>query len=147
MLAHFAGGVEHLKGHAAGPVAFLGGYPEPELATCGLDALPGEVLLATDLFPSALTRTAKYVLPATSAFEKDGTFVNHAGLAQTFPRAVVPPREARAELQLGYDLAGKRGLAQGSAVRKEVAKTVPGLEHLAADKPAKTGKRMELATV
>ena len=147
VLNHFAGGVRHLKDHAAGPVAFLGGYPEPDLAAFGLSGVPGEVLLALDLFPSAITRAAKYALPATTAFEKDGTFVNHAGLAQTFPRSVVPPREARSELQLGYDLAGKRGLAQGSAVRKEVAKTLPGLEHLAADKPAKTGKRMELATV
>ena len=35
----------------------------------------------------------QFVLPATSAFEKDGTFVNHAGLAQTFGRAVRPPVE------------------------------------------------------
>ena len=109
--------------------------------------MPNDILLAIDLFASPLTIAAKYVLPATSAFEKDGTFINHAGLAQTFPRAVVPPKEVRGELQLGYDLAGRRGLAQGAAVRKEVAKTVPGLEHLAAEKPARTGKRLELATV
>jgi NADH-quinone oxidoreductase subunit G len=67
------------------------------------------------------------VLPATSSFEKEGTFVNHAGLAQTFPRAVRPPVEVRTELQLAYDLLGRRGLAQAAAVLAEVAATAPTL--------------------
>ena len=147
VLTHFAGGVSHLNDHAAGPLAFVGGYPDPEHATHGLNGVPGEVLLAVDLFATPITSAAKYALPATSSFEKDGTFVNHAGLAQTFPRSVVPPKEVRSELQLGYDLAGKRGLAQAAAVRKEVAKTLTGLEHLAAEKPPRTGERLQLATV
>jgi len=71
------------------------------------------------------------VLPATASFEKEGTFVNHAGLAQTFPRATRPPVEARSELQLAYDLLGRRGLAQPAAVRAELAAAVPDFAPLA----------------
>ncbi len=147
VLEHFAGEVVHLKDAPAQPVAFLGGYPNPAHATFALSLPPADVLFAQDLFPSAVTRSAKYVVPATSQFEKDGTYISHAGLAQTFPRAVLPPKEARTELQLAFDLLGKRGLVQSAAVRKELAKVLPGLEHLAADKPPRQGRRLELQTV
>ena len=51
--------------------------------------------------PSPVTATATFVLPATSRFEKDGTFVNHAGLAQAFARAVRPPQEVRTRRATG----------------------------------------------
>jgi NADH-quinone oxidoreductase subunit G len=121
---------------------FAGGYPDKLAA----DANAG-VLVAQDLFPSALSAAATFILPATSAFEKDGTFVNHAGLAQTFARAVRPPVEARTELQLAFDLLGRKGLAQAAAIRAELAKEMPEFAALATKNLPTTGVRFELATV
>lgn len=128
-------------------LVFAGGYPNAEWVDSALRAstTAASLIVAIDLFDSKLTKAAKYVLPATTAFEKDGTFVNHAGLAQTFPRAVRPPTEVRSELQLAFDLLGRKGLVQASAVRKEVAASVPGFADLAVEHPPRQGKKIELA--
>ena len=73
---------------------------------------------------------ATYFLPATAAFEKEGTFVNHAGLVQPFARAIRPPVEVRTESQLGFDLLNRKGLAHIPAVRKELAGRFPNLRSL-----------------
>ena len=93
------------------------------------------MLIAQDLFPTLLTASAKIVIPATASFEKDGTFVNHAGLAQSFPRATRPPVEARTELQMAFDLLGRRGLVQANAVRAELAAAIPSFAALAGSVP------------
>ena len=128
---------------------FAGGYPDPEHLA---NLLPGNwrppaLLAVQDLFAGKLTESATFVLPATSAFEKDGTFVNHAGLAQTFPRSVRPPVEARTELQLAFDLLDRRGLVQSPAVRAELARAIPEFTKLAEKNLPATGVRFELATV
>ncbi|HEY1186202.1 MAG TPA: molybdopterin-dependent oxidoreductase [Gemmata sp.] len=116
-----------IAGEALGAMWFVGGYPDKG----HLDALvPTDwkapaLLIAQDLLPTVVTASAKYILPATTVFEKDGTFVNHANYVQTFPRAARPPQETRTELQLAFDLLGRRGLVQPEAVRKELAKAVP----------------------
>ncbi|MFM8271999.1 MAG: molybdopterin-dependent oxidoreductase [Gemmata sp.] len=116
-----------------GAMWFAGGYPDPS----HLDALvPTDwkapaLLIAQDLLPTAVTASAKYVLPATTVFEKDGTFVNHANYVQTFGRAVKPPTEVRNELQLAFDLLGRRGLVQPDAIRTELAGAVPFFRGLA----------------
>ena len=103
--------------------------------------------MVQDLFAEPLTGNATFVLPATSAFEKDGTFVNHGGLAQTFARAVRPPVEVRTELQLAFDLLGRRGLVQAAAIRAELGTAMPEFAALAEREPPSTGMRIELATV
>jgi NADH-quinone oxidoreductase subunit G len=146
VLRHFQGKMIPFAGVVREPLAamwFAGGYPvkeqlEAELPT---DWKAPELLIAQDLFPSLLTASAKYVLPATASFEKDGTFVNHAGLAQAFGRATRPPVEVRTELQLAFDLLGRRGLVQPAAVRAELASAVPFFAPLAADVP-KNGVRL-----
>ncbi len=116
-----------VAGESLSAMWFAGGYPDPS----HLDALipsgwkAPALLVSQDLLPTVVTASAKYVLPATTGFEKDGTFVNHAGYAQTFHRAVKPPVETRTELQLAFDLLGRRGLVQPAAVRAELAKAVP----------------------
>jgi NADH-quinone oxidoreductase subunit G len=134
---------ERVTGEELSAMWFAGGYPDP----AQLDALvpaswkaPG-LLVAQDVLPTVVTASAKYILPATTGFEKDGTFVNHAGYGQTFARAVRPPVEVRGELQLAYDLLGQRGLVQPAAVRKELAGTIRFFAQLApepqpAPKPA-----------
>ena len=63
-------------------------------------------------------------LPAASFAEKDGTYVNHAGLAQVIRRAARSPQEARAEGQVFGDLLERRGLYRAEAVRAEMAREV-----------------------
>jgi NADH-quinone oxidoreductase subunit G len=125
---------------------FAGGYPDRkvvETAFAGWKA-PAQ-LIAQDLFQSTVTAAASIVLPATSSFEKDGTFVNHAGLAQTFTRSVRPPQEARTELQLAFDLLGRKGLVQAASIRAELAKAIPFFAGLAEKNLPANGVRFELA--
>ncbi len=149
VLQHFQGSVTPFAGiGATTAVVFVGGYPEPVTAEALTGVVLPDLLVVQDLFTSPLAKAAKYLLPGTSNFEKDGTFLNHAGYAQTFARAANPPKEVRSELQVACDLAGKRGLAQASAVRKDLAKTFPALAALAEPKAAAKGAaRLELQTV
>jgi NADH-quinone oxidoreductase subunit G len=128
---------------------FAGGYPKPEWVDAAVPAawVAPEYSVVMDLFPSKLTATATVVLPATTAFEKAGTFVNHAGLAQTFPAAVRPPTETKTELQLANDLLGKKGLVQPAAVRADVASAMPAFKSLAEVTLPKSGRKLELTTV
>jgi len=140
VLRHFQGDVvpfTSVVGESLSAMWFAGGYPVKEHAEAALptDWKPPALLIAQDLFPTLLTVAAKYVLPATSAFEKDGTFVNHAGLAQTFPRAVRPPVEVRTELQLAFDLLGRRGLVQPAAIRMELSAALPAFAELGGTSP------------
>ena len=84
-----------------------------------------------DLCKGAATQGAKYVLPAATFAEKDGTFVNHAGLAQHIKLCARPPLECRTEGQLFFDLLGRRGLVQMEQVRKEMAAELPFFAPLA----------------
>jgi NADH-quinone oxidoreductase subunit G len=129
VLKHLQGEVlafSQIAGEALSAMWFAGGYPDP----AHLDALVPSgwkapaLLVAQDILPTVITASAKYILPATTGFEKDGTFVNHAGYAQTFPRAARPPVEVRSELQLAFDLLGRKGLVHPANVRKELAKAV-----------------------
>jgi NADH-quinone oxidoreductase subunit G len=125
---------------------FAGGYPvarEVENALAGGWSAPG-LLVVQDIFPTTLSAAATHVLPATSSFEKDGTYLNHAGLAQTFGRAVRPPQEARTELQLAFDLLGRKGLVQPAVIRAELARAIPAFEGLAAKEMPATGLRFAL---
>jgi NADH-quinone oxidoreductase subunit G len=150
VLKHFQGSVIRFSDAGdASAMWFAGGYPDPKQLAATL--LPGwkapALLAAQDLFLSPMTETATFILPATSAFEKDGTFVNHAGLAQTFARSVRPPVEVRTELQLAFDLLGRRGLVQAATVRTELAKAMPEFKKLAEKELPANGVRFELPTV
>ncbi len=90
-------------------------------------------LVVADLLPSAASARAKYVLPGGSFAEKDGTFVNHANLAQMAKRAIQPPAEARPEGRMLWELNGRRGLFHAASLREEIAKAVPFFAALTAD--------------
>src|SRR5438067_1548716 len=74
-----------------------GGYPAPSPWTDEVAAALGKVgtLVVQDLLPSPVSAKAHYLLPAAAWSEKDGTFINYAGLAQTFRRATHAPGEGR----------------------------------------------------
>ncbi|VTR94403.1 nadh dehydrogenase : Ferredoxin OS=Planctomyces limnophilus (strain ATCC 43296 / DSM 3776 / IFAM 1008 / 290) GN=Plim_3863 PE=4 SV=1: Fer2_4: NADH-G_4Fe-4S_3: Molybdopterin [Gemmata massiliana] len=124
---------------------FSGGYPDKSQldAIVPTDWKAPALLVAQDILPTVVTASAKYILPGTTGFEKDGTFVNHANYVQTFGRAARPPQETRSELQLAFDLLGRRGLVQLDAVRKELARAVPFFGALAPE----TRVALETATV
>jgi NADH-quinone oxidoreductase subunit G len=118
-----------------------GGYPVKGTLDA-FAAKPDDLLLAvTDLFHGPATSHARYVLPAAAFSEKEGTFLNHANLAQGIKRAGRPPQETRAEGQLFADLALRRGLFNAAAVRKELAAEVPYFARLA-DGPGELGVKL-----
>jgi len=88
-------------------------------------------LIVHDMLPSALSDAAAIVIPAAAFSEKDGTYINHAGLAQTTEAGCVPQRGARTDGQIYLDLLGRRGLVRAIEIRKEIGKAVPALAALA----------------
>jgi NADH-quinone oxidoreductase subunit G len=89
------------------------------------------LVIVQDLFPSSASALAKYVLPAASFAEKDGTFVNHAGLAQAVRWAIRPPQHLRTDGQIFLDLMERRGLLHAPSLRAELAQEVPYFASLA----------------
>jgi len=122
---------------------FAGGYPDHDQLEMAIGTAwkAPSLLIAQDLFPHVVTASAAYVLPATTAFEKEGTYVNHKGLAQSFTRSTKPPVEVRSELQVAFDLLGRRGLVQAASVRQELAKVVPAFAALGGE-AAKNGVKL-----
>jgi NADH-quinone oxidoreductase subunit G len=152
VLSHFERKVvafADVANEAVAAMWFAGGYPDKEQLAASLptDWKAPATLVVQDIFASKLTESATFILPGTTAFEKDGTFVNHAGLAQTFARSVRPPQETRTELQLAFDLLGRRGLVQAAAIRAELAKAIPLFAGLAEKELPATGVRFELPTL
>jgi NADH-quinone oxidoreductase subunit G len=88
-------------------------------------------LIVQDVLPGPLSALAKLVLPGGAFAEKDGTFVNHAGLAQALHRAVTPTGECRVDGQTFMDLARRPGLFHAATVRAELAAEVPAFAPLA----------------
>lgn len=97
----------------------------------GLKKVP--LLIVQDLFESPASALARYVLPCAAFAEKDGTFVNHAGLAQAIHLAVKPPLDCRSDGRIYFDLMERRGLMHAATVRAELAKEVPYFAPLAGD--------------
>lgn len=102
------------------------GYREPWISEAQAETLKSvELLVVQDILPSVVSGIAKYVLPGAAFAEKDGTFVNHAGLAQAIHWAVKPPGEARTDGRILMDLLERRGLVHAPTLRAELAKEVP----------------------
>ncbi|MBI1917566.1 MAG: molybdopterin-dependent oxidoreductase [Planctomycetes bacterium] len=142
VLRHFQGDVigfdEAVRSAQAGQLQALylaAGYPPrpggwvSEQQAASLKKVP--LLVVQDLLPSPVSGHAKYLLPAGAWAEKDGTFVNHAGLAQAIHWAVTPTGETRSDGQVFLDLLERRGLAHAPTLRKELAQEVPFFAALA----------------
>lgn len=136
ILQHFQGEVlsfdQALADAAAGKLSALyitAGY-SPRVGSWilpeQLDALKKVPLLVVqDLFPTPVTKSARFVLPASSFAEKDGCFVNHADLAQAIRFAVRPERLAKSDGQIFLDLLDRRGLLHAESLRQEIGREVP----------------------
>ncbi len=138
ILEHFAGRVvpfDELKTDiTSGRIDSLfavGGYNEPWLTDADRAWLSKlQLLVLLDILPSPASDLAHFVLPGGSFAEKDGTFVNHAGLAQSIERAIRSPGEARPDGRILWDLAGRRGLFHPQTVRQEIGSKIGSLAAL-----------------
>jgi NADH-quinone oxidoreductase subunit G len=127
---------------AAGYPPRPGGWVSAEQATA-LQSVP--LVVCHALLPSPVSTFAHYVLPGASFAEKDGTFVNHAGLAQALHWAATPTGETRTDGQVFIDLLERRGLIHAPTIRAELAHEVPYFAPLAGADPGEYGIQLNAA--
>jgi NADH-quinone oxidoreductase subunit G len=152
ILKHFTGAVTPMGdvlGRAAsgdfGAVYCVGGDPRGWINDEQAAALTKpETVVVQDIFASPATRRATMVLPGGSFAERDGTFVNHAGLAQGIRRAIHGPGDSRPDGRILWELTGRRGLFNVAAIRREMAKMIPALASLASGEIGEQGIRLQV---
>jgi formate dehydrogenase major subunit/formate dehydrogenase alpha subunit len=81
-----------------------------------LDSL--EFLVVQDIFLTETAKLAEVVLPAACSFEKNGTFTNTERKVQRVRKAVNPPGEAKEDLRIIAEIAGRLGLAIDTSPEK-----------------------------
>lgn len=125
----------------------LGGDPEGWISDADVSKLDKlKLLVVQDLLASAASAKAQFVLPGGAWAEKDGTFVNHKGLAQAIHRALRGPEEARPDGRILLELAERSGMFHAPTLRKEVAAAVPALAALAVGDLGELGVLLESAS-
>jgi len=139
VLRHFQGAVipagDVLGRVASGELQALfhvGGDPQAASAgdqVAGLEKL--SLLTVLDILPGPFSRSAHFVLAGGSFAERDGCFINHAGLAQEIRRSVHGPEDTRPDGRVLWDLAGRTGLFNAARLRKEIGEVIPELQALA----------------
>ena len=126
--------VSQIASGAIESVYFAGGDPFLTLSDAQIRALQSlKLLIVQDILASPASAAAHYVLPGAAFAEKDGTFVNHSGLAQAIHRAVRAPGMARPDGRILWELAGRRGLYQPPLIRGEIARSISALRFSAVD--------------
>jgi NADH-quinone oxidoreductase subunit G len=148
ILKHFEGKVvpfDELKGQVLGgqidSLYAVGGDRDPWATDADRNWLSKlKLLIVQDILPSPASELAHYLLPAGAFAEKEGTFINHAGLAQVIERAIRGPGEARADGRILWDLAGRRGLFHAPTLRTEMSFEIEALAALRAGSLGPTGR-------
>lgn len=103
----------------------VGGYPESWLDSSAVNRLSKlKLLIVQDILSSSLTDIADYVLPGSAFAEREGTVVNHSGLAQVQRLAIRPPGEAWSDGRILMNLASRTGLFNAQVVREEMASRI-----------------------
>jgi NADH-quinone oxidoreductase subunit G len=140
------------KSAAEGKVQALyvaAGYPPrpggwvTEAQAQALRAVP--LVVCHDILPSPVSAFAHYILPAATFAEKEGTFVNQAGLAQAIDWGVTPTGECRTDGQTFLDLLQRRGLVHAPTLRNELAAEVKYFAPLAGGDLGEYGIPLEQA--
>jgi NADH-quinone oxidoreductase subunit G len=152
ILKHFAGDVlpmGDVLGRAASgdysAVYLVGGDPEgwiTDAQAAGLAKV--DTVIVQDILPSAASQRAMFVLPGGSFAERDGAFVNHAGLAQEIHRAIRSPGEAKPDGRILWDLAGRQGLFNAPLLRCEIAQKNPAFAPLSVGELGEFGVLLQL---
>jgi len=151
VIRHFEGDVilvsDYLNKNTPEALFIAAGYQGEEVSWFDNNLLTQfkkiKLLITQDLFPSALTDASKYVIPSASFSEKEGTFVNYAGLAQELHWACVPLKQVRTDGQVYLDLLERKGLLQASSIRDEIAKSIPYFSRLAGGNLGSNGIHLE----
>lgn len=118
----------------------VGGGPLNWLTGDDIKALAAVPLLVVqDVLRSELTAAAEVILPGATFNEKDGTFVNHAGLAQMIQRATHPVSEGYNDARIFMELAYREGLFNAKALRQEMAQHISSLRQLSVGDLGPTG--------
>jgi NADH-quinone oxidoreductase subunit G len=152
ILRHLAGDVlpmgDVLGRAAAGDFAaiyLVGGDPEGWITDAQASALEKvDTVVVQDVLPSPASRRATFVLAGGSFAERDGTFVNHAGLAQEIRRAIRGPGEARPDGRILWDLAGRRGLFNAAVLRREMSEVIEEFAPMASGELGEHGVMLAL---
>ena len=100
-------------------------YPDPwidETEAARFERL--NLLVVHDILPSPIARKAHFIVPGVTFAEKEGCYVNHAGLIQSSDWGVRPAAGAHADGQVFCDLLGRKGLYQSAGVLAELAGTI-----------------------
>jgi NADH-quinone oxidoreductase subunit G len=150
ILQHFEGKVvtfDEIKSQlAAGTVEALyavGGYAQPWLTDADRSWLAAiKLLIVQDILPSPGSELAQFVLPGGSFAEKDGTFVNHAGLAQEIHRSVRGPGEAWPDGRILWELSERRGLFHAPTLRTEIGTEIESLTVLRPGRLGTLGRKL-----
>ena len=96
-------------------------FPDRDLVERALRRV--DFLVVQDIAPSATAGKAHVVLPAAALQEKEGTITNIEGRRQPLAPVVQPPGEARTDLAILLDLAGRLDLREPS---REFLARAPG---------------------
>jgi NADH-quinone oxidoreductase subunit G len=103
------------------------------------------LLIVQDLFPSPLSQLAAFAIPSAAWAEKDGTFVNHGGLAQAVRWAATTVGDSRSDGQTFLDVMEHRGLVHAPTLRKELARDIPYFAPLAETELGEQGVNLQSA--
>ncbi len=87
-------------------------------------------LIVQDLARSSLTDAATILLAGASFAEREGTFVNHAGLAQQIRQTLRPMADTRADGRILFELSGRTGVFNAAVLRREIGETISSLSAL-----------------
>lgn len=85
------------------------------------------------IFRNGFDAVAGWLIPATSFAEKNGTFVNANGLAQSVRPAISPYANIWPEARFFWELSGQTGLFHPASVRYDIARAIVELKTLACD--------------
>ena len=106
----------------------VGGYPEAWLDQRAVALLSSlKLLLVQDILSSPLSDAADFVLPMAAFAEREGTVINHAGLAQLQKLAIRPPADVWSGGRIFMNLASRSGLFNSQVVRAEMATRIAKL--------------------
>lgn len=152
VLKHFQGEVirfetvlQRLQGDDFSGAYVVGGYTGSHPVGDGFSAEAVQAfsrlscLIVQDILRSPLTDVATVVLAGGSFAEREGTFVNHAGLAQAIRPVIRPVGDARADGRILFELAGRIGLFNAAVIRREIAKEIPAFAALASGELGELG--------
>jgi NADH-quinone oxidoreductase subunit G len=150
VLKHFTGDVMpmgDILGRASSgsfaAIYLVGGDPQGWINESQAAALDNVgTVIVQDLLQSPASRRATFVLASGSFAERDGTFVNHAGLAQEIHKSIRSPGEAKPDGRILWDLAERRGLLNVAAIRQEMAEKIEALRPLGESASGDYGVRL-----